>query len=198
MALQVEQLSALLRLDPESGLLFWKKREADSFPKSGKQSSAVTAAQWNAQYAGKPALMSKNKNGYRHGGILGKTYLAHRVVFALHTGQWATDFVDHIDGDILNNRPSNLRNATARQSQHNTGKKKKNATSKYIGVSWCSTRKRWSVSCTDSFGKIKNCGRFHCEIEAARAYDAAARKWHGEFARLNFPAEPNPYEGQEA
>ena len=92
---------------------------------------------------------------------------------------------DHVSGDTLDNRKSNLRAVTKSQNQMNkisTGR-----TSKYKGVSitqsrtWCARIKSGSV--------IYNLGTFTSEEEAARMYDNAARFHHREFARLNFPRE---------
>jgi hypothetical protein len=96
--------------------------------------------------------------------------------------------VDHKNCDSLDNRRANLRLATRAQNSYNR-RKIKNATSKYIGVSFDKQKKKWQVQIRR---KEKNIwlGRFKSEIEAARAYDEAAKKYHGEFARLNFPPPP--------
>ena len=91
--------------------------------------------------------------------------------------------VDHKNCDGLDNRRSNLRFATQAQNTLNR-RKKKNAVSQFRGV-WF-YKGKWG-SQISSQGKRIFLGRFDNEIDAAKAYDEAARKYHGEFARLNFP-----------
>ena len=87
-------------------------------------------------------------------------------------------FVDHRDGNRLDNRRANLRSCTVAQNTMNS-RKSKNRSSKFKGV----TRNRpWRA-----YVGPKTIGHFNTEIEAAQAYDAAAKKLYGEFARLNFP-----------
>lgn len=95
--------------------------------------------------------------------------------------------VDHIDGDGLNNRRSNLRHATAEQNRANRrkrGKQRGSYSSKYKGV--CLPAPRW-LAFISHLGKMKHLGAFKTEEEAARAYDRAAKELFGEFASLNFP-----------
>jgi hypothetical protein len=101
--------------------------------------------------------------------------------------------VDHRDNDSLNNLRSNLRPATHSQNAMNRIKKE-NSTSKYRGVSRCKDSKNWRV--TIEYIKkgrniIKHLGCFDKgkEVEAARAYDMAALKYHKDFANTNFPRE---------
>ena len=96
-------------------------------------------------------------------------------------------FVDHINGDGLDNRRANLRLATHTQNMHNC-RKRKNTTSQYIGVHLDKKRNRWGTSIMNDRKKL-HLGRFISEIEAARAYDRAVLKYRGDFARLNFPRE---------
>jgi hypothetical protein len=95
--------------------------------------------------------------------------------------------VDHKNNDSLDNRRENLRLATRSQNMQNRPKRK-NTTSKYIGVHFVKATGKWDARIRYE-GKLILLGRFDSEIDAARAYDAAARKYHGEFARLNFPEE---------
>lgn len=92
---------------------------------------------------------------------------------------------DHIDGNGLNNQRTNLRVCTAQQNQHNRAPHK-NCSSKYKGVSWKNSGKKWVVRIHHNY-QSKHVGVFADEIEAARAYDKAAKEAFGEFARLNFP-----------
>ncbi len=95
--------------------------------------------------------------------------------------------VDHRNCESLDNRRSNLRFATKRQNILNR-RKRKNLTSKYHNVHFDKTENVWDCRITYK-GKQVRIGRFKNEIEAARAYDEAAKKYYGEFARLNFPPE---------
>ncbi|MGD0551230.1 MAG: HNH endonuclease signature motif containing protein [Sedimentisphaerales bacterium] len=95
--------------------------------------------------------------------------------------------VDHKNGDSLDNRRANLRLATYSQNHQNVPKRK-NTSSRFIGVSFNKRGEKWSASIGYE-GKVIWLGYFDNEIDAAHAYDAAARKYYGEFARLNFPDE---------
>lgn len=89
---------------------------------------------------------------------------------------------DHINGDGLDNRRSNLRIANRSQNQMNRGMQKNN-TSGFKGVT--SSGNRWCayIRCG---GVSRNLGMFDSPEEAARAYDRRALELHGEFAKLNF------------
>lgn len=100
-----------------------------------------------------------------------------------------TEMVDHINGDSLDNRRSNLRVATATQNQGNRRKQRGKATSSYKGVSFVKARGKW-LACIGRRGVVKNLGRYSTEEAAARAYDVAALEYFGEYAHLNFPADP--------
>jgi len=93
--------------------------------------------------------------------------------------------VDHINHNGLDNRKANLRLATHSQSACNRRKSSAKTWSKYKGVSWRISDKRWSAAIGIN-NRAKWLGLFTDEISAAKAYDAAARKYHGEFASLNF------------
>jgi hypothetical protein len=112
-------------------------------------------------------------NGRRQVGVLLHTFL---------TGWPRTD---HIDGDGLNNRRSNLRPATNAQNMRNAPLRR-DSVSGYKGVAW--DKYRWRAHIRVD-GRRLHLGMFADPAEAARAYDAAAREHFGEFARLNFPEE---------
>jgi len=92
--------------------------------------------------------------------------------------------VDHIDHDKLNNSRKNLRLCTNGENKHNQSCRR-SGTSKFKGVSWHKEKKKWG-SYIRMYGKGKNLGHFSDEIDAAKAYDAAAIELFGEFASPNF------------
>lgn len=92
--------------------------------------------------------------------------------------QWK--LVDHEDGNGLNNRRHNLREANKQQNAWN--QKTKEHTSKYHGVSWQSARNKWVAQLMVN-GKQNNLGRFDTEEEAYKARLDAEEKYLGGFTR---------------
>lgn len=94
---------------------------------------------------------------------------------------------DHINGDTLDNQCSNLRTATIGENNLNSPRRATNK-SGFKGVSWHKLAQRYRATISVN-GKWKYLGYFDTPEAAARAYDEAARKLHGAFARTNFQQE---------
>ncbi|HUT15049.1 MAG TPA: HNH endonuclease [Anaerolineae bacterium] len=92
--------------------------------------------------------------------------------------------VDHMNGDPLDNRRCNLRLATKRQNARNAVKPKGATSSRYKGVWWEERRRKWRAYIKLKH-KVMYLGLYAQEADAAQAYNAAALKHFGEFARLN-------------
>lgn len=137
---------------------------------------ALSAFKWYALSTGDGFYAAKG-SGSRPGGVV----LMHRLLCAAPSGRQ----VDHINGQRLDNRRANLRLCTQAQNRCNAGIRANNR-SGFKGVSRHSKNAVW-VAHVQSGGVTHYLGSFGDKAEAARAYDAAARRLHGEFARLNFP-----------
>lgn len=108
------------------------------------------------------------------------TIKMHREILGAKPGST----VDHRDGDGLNNTRENLRICTQAENVRNKRMRSDN-TSGYKGVWWRKNRSRWTAT-IDVDGVRTWLGSFLTAEDAARAYDAAAKELHGEFAKLNF------------
>ena len=145
----------VLRYEPETGDFYWLK--------SGKKAGCEAP------------------NGYVLIGIDGQLLLAHRVAWAFMTGEWSkAPHLDHINRKRNDNRFANLREASVSQNMANSGAR---STSKsgIKGVSWCAATRKWRATIVFG-GRQKSLGR-HRELESAiAAYQAEARRLHGDFA----------------
>ena len=105
--------------------------------------------------------------------------LMHRVVMNVPKGV----LIDHINLDSLDNRKENLRFCDKSENAKNVGKRKDNL-SGFKGV--CKGPYGWRAYIFID-GKQKSLGTFNNSVQAARAYDKAAKRLFGSFAFLNFP-----------
>lgn len=94
------------------------------------------------------------------------------------------EVVDHINGDIYDNRRDNLRVCSQSENTKNRSKNKNNTTG-YKGVSLDKRYGKYRAQIAIN-GKYTGIGYFTTGLEAAKRYDEYAKKYHGQFAKLNF------------
>lgn len=128
---------------------------------------------------------------------VGRRFYARRD-FVKPDGEWTHQYlhhfllpevgrIDHRDGNSLNDQHHNLRPSTHQQNLQGFQMKKVGATSKFRGVCWNKLARKWEAQ-IEVDGKKIHLGLFESEIDAAKAYDKAARKHFKEFASPNFPS----------
>lgn len=172
--LSIDLLHSLIDYDAETGILTWKARTPDMF-RSTRQAPEHSCKIWNAANAGRPALATKNGNGYLHGAIFGVTVTAHSVAWALHHGRWPTYGVDHENGDRTDNRIGNMRDVPDAVNAKNQKQNARN-TSGVTGVSYFKRTRKW-VAMIKGDGKVRNLGYFNTIEEAAAARKSAERRY---------------------
>ena len=156
MTIEIESLKALLKYEPDTGLLRWKV-DASHRIKAGN------VAGW------------KDGDGYLRVTILGKRYRAHRVAWALQYGEWPQDLVDHKNGNGLDNRLNNLRVVSQSGNLQNLRAAYKQNTTGVLGVSKDYGKYRASITVN---GEKHNLGTFLTAEEAGLAYVEAKRLMH--------------------
>lgn len=166
--LSFEQVTSVLRCDPENGLLFWKERPLEMFPRARDGKS------WNTRYAGKEASTAKNDT-YRQVCIFYQYIRAHRIIWMFVHGNWPNGEIDHIDGDRSNNRIKNLRLVTDSENRRNS-KRPSNNVSGVMGVYWRKDLSKWEAKITVS-GSQKHIGTFCNFDEAVVARKSAEAKY---------------------
>lgn len=164
--LPVAYVREALDYDPATGLLVWKVR-------------SDMAPQWNGKFAGKIAG-TINDRGYVVISINNKDFRAHRIAWAIVTGEWPKDEIDHKNLVKSENWWDNLRPSTHVQNNQNKPAQS-NSQSGFKGVSWCKITKTYVVRMR--VGKSYPILGRAATPEAAHAiYIEAATKHRGEFA----------------
>lgn len=163
-------LQELVAYDADTGSLSWKSRDPKHFCRSRDCSG------WNAKYAGKPALNTLWPNGYRAGHIFKKTYLAHRVAWALHHGAWPEMHIDHINGVRGDNRITNLRAVSAEDNQKNVRQRCDN-TSGVKGVDYVASSGLWRARIVKGGARV-TLGYF-ADVTAAATARLSAEQVYG-------------------
>jgi hypothetical protein len=157
----VRQLRKWLSYDADTGVLRWRLR-----PSSHVASGSAAGC-----------LASK---GYRIVRLGRKNFLAHRVAWALHYGEWPVGDLDHANMDKDDNRIANLRPASRPQNNANSPSRSSRGLPK--GCYKLKGRERW-YSQIKIDGETKRLGYFTTAAEAATAFEQAHRVIHGEFSR---------------
>jgi hypothetical protein len=114
-----------------------------------------------------------------------KTKFMHREILEHHGYDLAIGEVDHINGDGLDNRKSNLQTISHAENIRKS-RIQINNKSGFRGVSWHKRDRRWQAFIQIGKGR-KYLGSFKTKIAAACAYNDAAKLYFGRFARLNLP-----------
>jgi hypothetical protein len=125
---------------------------------------------------------SLRKDGYWGISINNRPYLAHRVIWAIMTGEFPPPSmqIDHISGNKADNRWQNLRLATQSNNQANATAKASN-TSGFKGVTWYKRKSKWRAQIGHQ-GRRIILGTFDDPAEAHQAYVAKSRELYGEFS----------------
>lgn len=153
--INAEKIRMLLRYDPQTGIFTWRVRA------KGKRAGSAN-------------------DRYRWIKVAGRRYLEHRLAWFYVTGEWPANTIDHVDGNPLNNRFANLREATQQQQNFNSRGRWLSLWPK--GVTFDRRRGRFRAQLTLN-GKNFHLGMFDTPEEANAAYLAKAQELHGKFFR---------------
>jgi hypothetical protein len=173
--MDVDTLRRVIRYSAQSG----KIRRAEDV-RGGKRSAGVIVAK-KGDEAG-----TVNAFGYVVLKINGMAFPAHRIAWAYTFGEWPDHEIDHVNGDKADNRMDNLRLAARSENCQNAAIRSDN-TSGYKGVTFRKSSGKWIAQIAIN-GKRLHLGCFPSAEDAAHAYDAAARQYHGKFCCVNFPS----------
>jgi hypothetical protein len=170
--------------DPDTGVLRWKIRPERHFKWNRRVFRHVNNA-WAGQEAGVIFTWSTGLGAYRRVMLNGRYWQNHRIIWKLMTCFDPKEDIDHIDGDGLNNRWNNLREATKIQNGYNRRRWGKLHAHLPRGVTM--TYKKGQT--TRYVAKIRlnkeliYIGTYATPEEAGKAREAVARQHHGEFFR---------------
>lgn len=173
-----EELRRILSYDHETGLWTW-------LPRSLRPGLERIDRGWNTRFSWKPVAIRLDRRGYQ---IIAfapyNNIFAHRLAWFYITGKWPAEELDHINGNPLDNRMINLREATRKQNMINQ-KTRSNNTSGVKGVSWSKKSGAWYAYINKD--KIMySLGMFDNIDDAIRTRKEAEREFHGEWARITF------------
>jgi len=138
---------------------------------------------WRAEKGSRARTFYAVRSFKLSNGVEKRVYM-HREVLIRKLGRKLSkdEEPDHVDGDGLSNQRENLRPATRSQNKRNA-RKQRGSSCVYKGVS--KRGKRWRAQMLFQ-GRYIYLGSFTDPVDAAKAYDSAARKYYGEFAKTNF------------
>lgn len=148
----------LLRYEPEVGKLYWLHRP-------GQPGS------WNSRYVGSEAFTCIGPKGYKIGRIFDMLFKAHRVAWAVQHGRWPDGVIDHINGDVADNRLCNLRDVPNEVNLRNARRRIDNA-SGVAGVYWNKAIGKWTAGARTAPKVYKHLGCFSTREEAISARTA--------------------------
>ncbi|QJA18034.1 hypothetical protein vBSenH9_69 [Salmonella phage vB_Sen_H9] len=157
--LNIQDIQEAFAYDPETGVFTWKRGN-----RKGKEAGTLN-------------------RGYRQLRYKGFKAYAHQVAFVIMENRWPEECIDHIDRNKLNNRWSNLREASITENNHN-GRTSK-ASSGYLNVTWHKGLQKWMVRLHDKQGLIKGTTKYfsYDRLEDAVNYaNLLRKKFHGDFA----------------
>jgi hypothetical protein len=170
--LTAERLREVIDYDPGTGEFRWKTRPE----------TTPSVKTWNARFAGRRAGGLTTK-GYIQIKVDDRNHKGHRLAWLYYYGEWPTGSLDHWDRNRVYNAIENLRLATAAQQTINQSRSRKAKPGGAKGCFWRASRRRWCARIKFD-GKQRTLGSFRELADAGAAYEAAARRFYGEFANL--------------
>lgn len=157
--LTATQARRLLRYEPKTRFLFWKKK------RQGPATDNLRAG-------------SLRPDGSRNVSIKGCSYMEHRIAWLIHFGEWPEGVIDHKNGDPSDNRIRNLRDVS--RSENSQNQRKAQSSNKSTGLLGVTLRRPgvWAARISVG-GKNLHLGQFDSPISAHEAYLTAKRNRHG-------------------